>query len=219
MRETSIDLVNGEDSVAQWPDFPWLTIMFQPRKTIRAVVDSNPNRYAILLVILVGLVNGISRVVDYSPNDRIPSSVAWLILGIFLGPLAALVGWGIFGEILRWTGSWFDGEATSDKVRAAMAWSAVPFIMSLPLWVTLLLLYGNELLTPGSAGIERDPLPLIAVEILNIILTIWWYFLFWKCYAELQQLSLLKALVAILVPGLLLTGILLGCGLLLVGMA
>jgi hypothetical protein len=50
----------------------------------------------------------------------------------------------IGGAILRWTGSWFGGQASSEEVRAAIAWSSVPRIWALLLLIPELALFRNE---------------------------------------------------------------------------
>ena len=52
-----------------WPKRPFLTIFYQPRSTIRAIVDSNPKKYLLLLASLTGIV----QVLNLIPQDFIQS--------------------------------------------------------------------------------------------------------------------------------------------------
>jgi hypothetical protein len=59
-----------------------------------------------------------------------------VVLGPLLGMFALLIG----GVLLR-TGGWLlGGRAGAGRVRAALAWSAAPLILGLPLWLLQLLL-------------------------------------------------------------------------------
>ena len=208
------DVLQEEMEVAGWPEFPWLTILFQPRKTIRAIVDSDENRYVILLVILFGIAYGLGNAVNRSYGD-VMSGPAALIFAAIAGPVGALIGWLVGGAFFRWTGSWFGGVATTEEVRTAMAWSGVPTIATLPIWLVMLMYYGLELFySADTPQIDRHPSLLLIGGILITIFTIWWYFLFWKCFAEVQRLSLIKSFAAIAIPFVVLVGIFVGCGLL-----
>ena len=193
-----------------FPDWPWATILFQPRKTIRAIVDSDPRRHVIPLMIAAGIAQGLAN----AGEERLGASLglaAVLLLAVILGALGGLAAWAIGGAIYTWTGNLLGGEAERDDVRAAMAWSAVPLILSLILLLPMLALYGNELFTAQTPRIDANPLPFVLYGLVETGLALWWYFLFWKCYAEVCDLSLGRAFVAAILPSLVLMLLGVGC--------
>ena len=66
---------------------------------------------------------------------------------------------------------------------------------------------------------DDNPIPFLLLFGVSFILFIWWYFLFWKCYAEIQEFSLPRAFIAIITPWLIMGAIVFGCVLLTFGMA
>ena len=212
MSESSPSMGPSEIEEGPWPDFPWLTILIAPRKTIRKIVDSDSRRYVYLLVFLYGIVAGLLRSMDQSGGETL-SLVEILIIVPIAGTIGAFIGWGIGGKLFRWTGSWFGGEATVTEVRAAMAWSAVPYIMSLALWLPMVLYCGHDLFLLDGLRVAQNPFPLLLVDLLFMALYLWWGFLFWKCFAELNRLSLWRSLAAIGIPYLVVVAILAVIGL------
>lgn len=215
MSELNADILQEEALDDAFPQWPWLTILIQPRKTIHKIVDSDPQRYVVILAILAGIANAFSQSRDVT-GDSLPLSLVLLFI-IGAGALGGLLGLWISGGILTWTGEWFGGKASSEYVRAAMAWSAVPAILSLFFALPALLLYQNNLFTADLTGVENNPFPYLQYVIFRFILVVWWYVLFWLCYAEVEQLSLPKAFLAIITPWAILLAVLFGCGLLLSG--
>ena len=58
------------------------------------------------------------------------------ILGLWLGRV-----------LLSWTGGWIGGQTESRRIRTTLAWSNVPLIWSLLLWIPAIFLFGAELFT------------------------------------------------------------------------
>lgn len=213
MNEAASGHTQNETSKTSFPEWPWLTILIQPRSTIRAIVDSDPKLYVVPLAVLYGIANGLSRSESRSYADTMPLPMV-LIIAIAVGGIGGLAGLHISGWILTRTGGWFGGKANSEYVRAAMAWSAVPVILTLLFVPLMLLLYGSDLYTIETPLVDSNPIPYMLVGFLEIVLTVWWLFLFWKCYAEVQQISLPKAFIAIAAPGFIVGVIMFGCALL-----
>lgn len=195
---------------ARWPDKPWLTIWVAPRKTMRAILDANPRRYVILLALLVGAGEGISNATDRALGDT-TSLFAVLALAIVLGGLGGLLSLAVGGWLYRWTGSWFGGVATSEEVRAALAWGAVPLLISGVLLVLQIALYGKEMFTTLTPRMDANPYPLLALGFLQVLMAAWTFFLVVKTLSEAHRINAWRGLLALALPTIILFVLLFGC--------
>ncbi len=126
--------------------------------------------------------------------------------------------WGLhyrmYDWVLRWSGRLLGGHAGPRELRAAIAWSGVPYIASMVLWIPELLLFGDELFTTATPRLDAAPglqavlLGFVAVEVLA---TAWAFVVFLKCLGEVQGFSAWRALLNLLLPGLLI-GLAIGLG-------
>lgn len=184
---------------------PWLTIWTTPRRTIREIVDHDP-RYGVLLIYwlattatLLGLLSG--------TNTGERQSVVFIfalagLAGAVLGPLCLYVR----GAIFCWTGKWFGGCAPASHVRAAIAWSHVPYLCSWGVKLIQVPVFGAIVFTRGGAFATAYPDHLWLVDAQT---TIQWAVAAWGvvvsllCMAEVQKYSLVRALGHSLVASLL----------------
>jgi hypothetical protein len=129
-------------------------------------------------------------------GDSLSMPMIFLVAAV-VGPLGGLLALCIGGSLLRWTGSWIGGAGTSNQIRSAMAWSTVPVIWALILWIPELALFGNELFTSETPVLDSSlPLTLLLVlfGIIEITIGVWALVVFLKCLGEAQGFSAWKAL-------------------------
>ena len=174
---------------------PWLSIWIQPRETIRWIVDTDPKRQVILLAVVGGIAGSLYPSVIGSQTEFIFS----LIGGSISGLLYLYIG----GALLRWIGSWFGGQATTEEVRAAIAWSLVPTIWSLLLWIPglIILVFVPSLYLLFALGFVYA----------QIIIGIWAFVVLLKCLGEVHRFSAWKALGTVMIPGMVLMVIFFAC--------
>jgi hypothetical protein len=192
---------------------PWVSIWIRPRETIRWIVETDPTRQVILLAALSGIAQSLARASERSLGDIISVPIIFII-ALIAGSIGGILSLYIGGALLRWTGSWFGGQAASEEVRAAIAWSSVPIIWSLLLLIPELALFGEELFTSATPRIDANPLLqflLLGFVAVEIVISIWAFVLFLKCLGEVHRFSAWKALGAVVIPGLVLVGIVFAC--------
>ncbi len=202
-----------ETEVQAKPLNPWLSIWVKPRETMRWIVDTDPTRQVVLLAVLGGIAQFLDRAAGRSLGDTLSVSVI-LIIALFVGSIGGLISLHIGGALLRWTGSWFGGQATSEEVRAAIAWSSVPTIWALLLWIPELMLFEEELFTTATPRIDANPLLLfflLGFAAVEVVIGIWTIVVFLKCLGEVHRFSAWKALGATIIPGLILLGVVFAC--------
>lgn len=101
---------------------PFLTIWFQPCKTIRNLIATSPNKG----IFLGGSIWGIMRVIEYMVAKNAGFSLPlWAILAISLvgGSLAGIILMWIAGYWFTWIGKLFGGKGTAQQLRLAYAWA------------------------------------------------------------------------------------------------
>jgi hypothetical protein len=177
---------------------PLLSIWIKPRETIRKIVDTDPTKHVILLAMLAGIGNALDRSSSRNAADLLPLATILLIC-ILAGPVGGIISLYIGGALFRWTGSWLGGKATSEEVRAAIAWASVPSIFILPIWIPELLIFGEELFTSSTPRLEANPLLgilLLGFAAFEIVVGIWGLVIFMLTLGEVHGFSAWKALAA-----------------------
>lgn len=205
-----------QPQVQQQPLSPFLSIWVQPRATIRKIVETDPTRHVLLLAMLAGIGQALDRAVSRSTGDSLPLLVI-LAICILLGPVGGIISLYLSGAIFRWTSSWLGGQASPDEVRAAIAWSSVPTIFILPLWIPQLLIFGEELFTTTTPRLDANPILailLLGFALVEIGVGIWALVILLNSLGEVNRFSAWKALGAVilgilvlLVPILCLVGV------------
>lgn len=184
-----------------WQNFkPFFTIWYKPRATLRQILDTDPKRYVFILAAINGIIQALDRASTRNSGDTAPFSTI-LIIALLAGPIGGIISLYIGGALLRWTGSWIGGKANASEMRTAIAWSTVPVLATIPVWVFQLIVYGEEVFTEATPRLESSLLLillLVPIALIEITLGLWAIFIMVKCIAEAHQFSAWKGLAAIL---------------------
>lgn len=178
------------------PLFPWLSIWLWPRRTIRQIVDANPRYGLPLIIVLAGLVRGLGVTINTSAGDTLETPTI-LIMAAILGPLGYLLSVYVMGSLMRWVGGWLGGEAETEEVRAAFAWSMVPTMYLLPLWLIMIAGFGASLFASDIPQLHANPLlalPLLAFSLLDLAVSLWAQVLLFLGLAEVHRFSFWRGL-------------------------
>ena len=184
---------------------PWFSMWLHPRRTIRQIVETNPERLVLSLAAVGGFVEGLTNMASDSKGDDM-SLRAILLATLIVGPIMGIVGLWVGGFLLRWTGGWIGGQADSRRIRATLAWANVPLVWSLLLWIPAILLFGLELFTEATpvldASAQLAGLHLVFSVGIGII-SLWSFVAFLHALGEVQGFSawrsLLNSFLALLV--------------------
>jgi hypothetical protein len=167
---------------------PLKTVWIRPRETVRRVVTENPQLHMILFVCLAGIAKALDRASMRNFGDRM--SLPAIIVGACIaGPIGSLFSLWVFSHLTHWTGRWIGGSASSEHVGTAVAWASVPLVLTLPLWVLQISIFGTELFTKETPHLDANPFLLvlyIAIAVIETILGIWSFVLLCKMIAEVQ---------------------------------
>ena len=193
------------NSEAQQALNPWVAIWTRPRATIRQQVERDPEAWVLALVAVAGVGHLLSDASARSYGDRMDLPTL-LVMALLVGPLFGILGAYVGGWLLRWSGRLLGGSARPAEIRAAIAWSGVPYVASMLLWIPELLLFGEELFTEATPRLDAAPelqgllLVFVAVE---LTAALWAFVAFLKCLGEVQGFSAWRALLNLLLPGVL----------------
>lgn len=184
---------------------PWLAIWTKPRTTIRSIVDSDPTRNFVPLAALGGVFQALGQASAAKIGDS-RGLLQVLAICTILGPIAGIIGIYVFAFIVRMISRLLGGTASLDETRAAIAWSNVPVVAALGLWTVQIVVFENENFTTETPWIDSmaGNQLFLAFSILGVCL--YWIARLWgiligiACVAEVNRFSVLKAMVAFVVP-------------------
>jgi hypothetical protein len=187
-----------EISSIQEPVRPWLTIWTKPQKTIRQIVDFDADYYVIPLAAAMGIFQALDRAAERGMGDNM-SLVAILLLAVLVGGISGVISVYIAGALYRWSGSWFGGQATSQQVRAAVAWASIPDVLLLLIIIPIILIFGRDWFTssPSYLNSAVGTLSVLALGAIGLVLVFWRLFIMVACLAEVHRFSARRALAAL----------------------
>jgi hypothetical protein len=181
---------------------PWLSILVEPRKTIREIVQTDPKDSFLLLSFIYGL----PIAFNFSQNLSLASVTPfWAIL---IGSLIACVFLGVIGIsvsawLLQMTGQWVGGKGNFQNLRAAVAWSSVPGVVTILMWLILMGVFGGQIFDKQFSQVQLVGYQagvVFLVFLVQSIASIWAFILLLKTVGEVQGFSAWRALLNVAIP-------------------
>lgn len=188
---------------------PWAAIWVRPRDTIRQIVSENPNRCLWLLAAIYGFGAILSSAQSAMLGARFNNLAIFLFAAIF-SFIWGYVFFSVWSAIVYWTGKFFKGEGTFLNVRSAYAWSCVPLVFNIPIWLLLAAIFKYQLFT---SAMRSDGLPdaqvfaLFVILAARLVIAVWSLVIYFNALAEVQRYSILKAILNVVLSGLLMGAI------------
>ena len=113
-----------------------LTIVYEPRETMRRVLDTSADRWTIPVAILATVCSqysdtDIRAIQNKLPDLTLASTLALVVLGLVGTAICWLLALYLFGWLVTLIGRRLGGQADVADVRAALAWGTAPVIWSL----------------------------------------------------------------------------------------
>lgn len=181
---------------------PWLSIWLRPRRTVQGIVDRDPEYLVLPLAMASGVSGALSKASEKNLGDQVGLP---LLLGIctFVGVVSGLIGLFLFGFLLRVAGKWLGGTGSSEHLRTAIAWAAVPTVVALLLWIPEFAVFGRDLFSAYTPNIDAHPFALLGFALLEIVLGIWGLVILVKGVAQVHGFSAWRGLFTVVVAVLL----------------
>lgn len=184
------------------PWFYWGRIWFQPRETMRKLLDQPTNiPHVLILLLLGGFAHSLNHTADKNLADSFATGtlITYFIIGTLIG---AVFLYYVIGGLLYWIGTLLGGSGSYCDVRLSLAYAYVPKIATLVLWIPLLLLFGGENFSSYTPGINSSEL---MSGIFTTLLSIKSAFIIWEiivillCFGEAHQFSVWKSLLTFVI--------------------
>jgi hypothetical protein len=185
---------------------PWLTIWTRPRATIARITAENPNKSLWLLAFIYGFCSMMNMFQSIALGSVL-GIFGILILAIIIAPFYGYVTFSIWSFIVLWVGKLLKGQGNFHTVRAAYAWSCVPIILNIPLWLLMVVLFGHQLflnLPDAHLLPNSEMLIFFVILIAKVVLAIWSFVIFLNALAEVQKYSVFKAILNAVIAAVLL---------------
>ena len=179
---------------------PWLSILTKPRQTIKAVVEFNANYHLLLLSILYGFSAILGIAQRFKAGEKL-DFMSIIIPAIILAPVWGYIIFSVSAWFVYITGKILKGKAKYRHIRAAIAWSNVPSIVSCILWGFLIFSFGGNLF--GNFATKEtfttgQVWSIFSVMFVMLIVSIWSLVIYINALAEVQKISIMKAILNII---------------------
>lgn len=183
---------------------PWLFIWLKPRKTIRYVMENKPMRTAIILALIFGISSVLDRAYTQNFGDTL-STGAILLTSFLLGPIAGIILWYISSSITYFVGKKLGGIGTFKDVQKMIAWSYVPIIWSMILWIIDFSVLGEYVFKDATPDLSTGAAILFFLSMLiETVIYIWFIVITVIAISEVHKFSVGKAILTMIIPGIVL---------------
>lgn len=185
---------------------PWLSIWTEPRATIAQIVAENPNRSLWALAAIYGFCSLMNLFQSMALGSAM-GTAGIIILGAFLAPFWGWINLSLWSWFVSWVGKLFKGQGSFAEVRAAYAWSCVPVIINIPLWLLMAFLFGHQLFMnfPDAHLLPSGMVTLLfVILVVKVVLAIWSLIIYLNALSEVQKFSVLRAIGNVIVAGIVL---------------
>src|SRR5207237_1354734 len=133
----------------------------EPRRTVRHLVDTDPDNSVMLLAGLNGLATALIQAITRGAGARFPVGTI-LTAAAVAGPLMGIVALQFYSVLLGWTGRLFGGAAPFRQIRTTVAWAEAPIVATLGLLIPATLVLRRALFALGAAA------PVVALPLLLV---------------------------------------------------
>ena len=183
---------------------PWLRMLVRPKKTILAITDKDPNYRIWVLSTLYGFVALLGMGQNFTIGTILPFHLI-VLLAVVLAPYCGYLLFSLMAFFIMHTGRWLGGKGSFLHIRAAIAWSNVPVVFNILMWIVLLFYFRDAIFLqfPGSYLLTNgEVLFLFALFLLQVIAMVWILGLYVSALSAVQKFSLWRAIFNILLAGL-----------------
>jgi transglutaminase-like putative cysteine protease len=190
-------------------DNSWLKCWFRPRQTIVRECNNGSKITFIILICLLGLSSTMDNLVFGLPDKKFPIEWIWVGL-IIIGPVSGVINVFLWGWFLSFTGRWLDGTANAWTLRRVVAWSNVPAIAGMLVYMALFFIMGNKLFYENTNILDEGYMFMsffMGAFLILITIVMWRVVIHIGMIAEVQGFTIWRSIANIVVAFLMLAGV------------
>ncbi|MCB2409822.1 Yip1 family protein [Hymenobacter lucidus] len=177
-------------------------IWFKPKRTLAFLLANHPDKYVLPLLVLGGITRAIDRASMKDMGDKM-STATILLTAVLGGGLFGWLSYYLYAWLLSTTGRWLQGTASSHKFRTVIAWALVPSVVSLALVLPEVVVFGEDLFKSEPENTSHfNNIMWGVVSLLQATLGIWTIVILVKGTALVQNFTTGKAILNLILPGL-----------------
>lgn len=179
---------------------PWFSMWTKPRETMREILDNYSGQMILILAVIGGINQALNQAVSQSKGDKM-SLQGILLAAIIGGAIGGIINIYLSPALLKWTGKSLGGEGSFDDIQKAVAWSNIPIIWGMIIWIPEMIIFKQELFTRATPIMDSSVMLTSLYYIFMVfefIILIWSTVVGLKCVGEAQKFSAWKALANIL---------------------
>ena len=179
-------------------------IWTSPRKVFKFINTYKYDKYVTGLLILAGITRTFDRasVKNMGDNYSIWGIIAFCII---IGALFGWITYYIYSALISWTGKWINGKGNTASILRVLSYALIPSIISLLLIIPQIVIYGNEIFKAegdiSSGGIVSNII-VYGSMIIEFTLGIWSLVLCIIGISEVQELSIGKSILNLVLPAI-----------------
>lgn len=183
---------------------PWFSIWTHPRATVAKIAAENPNRSLWLLASIYGFCSLMSLFQSLMVGVSL-GLIGIVILAIVFAPIWGWLNFSIWSLFVNWVGKWFRGHGSFKTVRCAYAWSCVPILVNVPLWLLMVALFGQQLFLeePAPMMATGQAVFFFAVLAIKVVLAIWSLVIYLNALAQVEKFSILRSIFTVVIAAIL----------------
>lgn len=175
-------------------------IWFYPRKVFRHINETGYSNYFYLLLTVSGIVSALQRKLDKGIEQD--DVIGIFVMAVIFGGLFGWIGTYVYASLISFTGRWIDGRAKTHRILRTIAYANIPFACSIFIYFIQLYFLQYDVLNTSFSENEQAVILYVLIS-LKTILTIWTFILCVIGIAEVQEFSILKAVLNLILPLLL----------------
>ncbi|QKG83108.1 hypothetical protein GXN76_00630 [Kroppenstedtia pulmonis] len=181
-----------------------MTIWIHTLKTYSALITEKGGWMVLsVLSILFGLCFSLDQASYYYMGD-LYSTFQIILISLLVGMVIGPIYWLLTSLILFWLGQLFGGCSSSSwkDMAVVVAWSGIPFISKLILWILSFILFGQELFLSKTPELDSSAVLILTYWtflFFKFVLTSWYFWLLIKGIGFVHDFSIWKALPVFLI--------------------
>lgn len=181
---------------------PWRDIWTQPRASIQTLVTRDPSYGFKRLSWIYGVTVALSLSKMFSLVTLYP---LWAILlgSLLIGIVFGFISITVTAYILQWCGRLIGGSAPFKHVRCVVAWSNVPMLINVLVWILLICVFRERAFYsdfPAEVTVQNKTGLFFLAVLGQWVASIWSFIILVQGLREVQGFSLWKGLLNILIP-------------------